>query len=110
MSGKFELYKNDAGEFRFRLKAANGQNILASQGYSQKAGALNGIESVKTNSSDDDKYERKESSNNKFMFNLLAGNKQVIATSQMYEAESSRDNGIESVKTNAGSAEIDDQT
>ena len=110
MSGKFELYKNDAGEFRFRLKAANGQNIIASQGYAQKASALNGIESVKKNSSDDSNFERKESSNGKFMFNLLAANKQIIATSQMYEAASSRDNGIESVKTNAASAEIDDQT
>ena len=50
MAGKFEVYKDKAGEFRFRLKAANGQNILASEGYSAKAGCMNGIESDKKNS------------------------------------------------------------
>lgn len=47
MSGKFEIYKDSAGEFRFRLKAANGQNILASEGYTAKANCENGIDSVK---------------------------------------------------------------
>ncbi len=46
MPGKFEYYKDKAGEFRFRLKAANGQNILGSEGYSAKAGCSNGIKSV----------------------------------------------------------------
>ncbi len=49
---KFEVYADKAGEFRFRLNAKNGQNILASEGYSQMAGCLNGIESVKTNVAD----------------------------------------------------------
>ena len=42
MPGKFEVYKDKAGEFRFRLKAANGQNILGSEGYKAKASCLNG--------------------------------------------------------------------
>lgn len=49
---KFEIYKDKSGEFRFRLTAKNGQNILASEGYTQLAGCMNGIESVKTNSAD----------------------------------------------------------
>ncbi len=49
---KFEVYEDKAGEFRFRLTARNGQNILASEGYAQMAGCLNGIESVKTNAPD----------------------------------------------------------
>ncbi len=49
---KFEVYEDKGGEFRFRLNAKNGQNILASEGYSQMAGCLNGIESVKTNAPD----------------------------------------------------------
>lgn len=52
MAGKFELYKDKAGEYRFRLKAANGQTIAVSEGYSSKASALNGVESVKTNAPD----------------------------------------------------------
>ena len=49
MAGKFELYKDARGEFRFRLKAGNGENIAASEGYKNKASALNGIESVQKN-------------------------------------------------------------
>lgn len=46
---KFEVYQDRAGEFRFRLKAPNGQQIAASEGYTTKAACLNGIESVKKN-------------------------------------------------------------
>ncbi len=46
---KFEVYTDKAGEFRFRLKATNGQIIAASEGYKAKASCLNGIESVKKN-------------------------------------------------------------
>ncbi len=46
---KFELYQDKAGQFRFRLKARNGKIIGVSEGYTGKAGCLNGIESVKTN-------------------------------------------------------------
>lgn len=46
---KFELYKDKAGKFRFRLKAHNGQEILASQSYTAKASCKNGIQSVITN-------------------------------------------------------------
>ncbi len=49
---KFEVYLDKAGEYRFRLKATNGQIILASEGYKAKAGCLNGIESVKKNAPD----------------------------------------------------------
>lgn len=52
MAGKFELYKDKAGEYRFRLKAANGETIAVSEGYSSRAGAKNGIESVRKNSAD----------------------------------------------------------
>ena len=47
---KFELYKDKAGEFRFRLKAGNGEIIATSEGYKAKSGCLNGIESVQDNS------------------------------------------------------------
>ena len=46
---KFEMYTDRAGEFRFRLKATNGQIIATSEGYKAKASCLNGIESVKKN-------------------------------------------------------------
>ena len=46
---KFEIYTDNAGETRFRLKAANGETILASEGYSSMSGCKNGIESVRKN-------------------------------------------------------------
>lgn len=46
---KFELYVDKAGEFRFRLKATNGQPIAASEGYKSMDSCKNGVESVKKN-------------------------------------------------------------
>lgn len=51
---KFEIYTDKAGEFRFRLKATNGQIIAVSEGYVAKASCLNGIESVRKNAADAD--------------------------------------------------------
>lgn len=49
---KFEMYQDKAGEFRFRLKARNGQIIAVSEGYTSKAGCINGMESVQKNAGD----------------------------------------------------------
>lgn len=49
---KFELYLDKAGEFRFRLKATNGEIIAVSEGYKAKPSALNGIESVRKNAAE----------------------------------------------------------
>lgn len=108
--GKFVITKRKNDEFQFNLKAGNGQNILSSEGYSAKAGCENGIESVRKNSQEDNKFERKTSTNGKAYFNLKASNGQIIGTSEMYESEAARDSGIASVKTNAPDATVDDQT
>lgn len=110
MAGKFELYKDKAGEYRFRLKAGNGEIILASEGYRQKASADNGITSVRDNAPLDERYERKTTTSGKPMFNLKASNGQVIGTSETYSSEASRENGIESVKKNAPDASRVDLT
>lgn len=49
---KFEVYKDKAGEFRFRLKAANGEIILTGESYKAKAGCLKGIESIRRNAAE----------------------------------------------------------
>ena len=106
MAGKFECYKDKAGEFRFRLKAGNGEIILSSEGYSSKASCDNGIESVKKNSAIPERFEKTETASGKFRFNLKASNGQVIGASQSYESESGRDNGIKSVAANALDAAV----
>ena len=103
---KFEVYTDKKGEHRFRLKAANGQVILVSEGYKQKDGCMNGIASVKKNAPQDERYDRKTAKNGKHYFNLKAGNGQVIGSSEMYEAASGCENGIASVKKNAPIADI----
>jgi uncharacterized protein YegP (UPF0339 family) len=108
--GKYLITTRNNGEYQFNLKADNGQTILASEGYSTKAACLNGIESVKKNAPDDARYEKNTSKNNKYYFNLKAGNGQIIGSSEMYESTSGRDNGIESVKKNGPGGSTDDQT
>lgn len=49
MAYKFEVYKDKAGEFRFRFKASNGETMFASEGYKAKASAMNAIKSIKKN-------------------------------------------------------------
>ncbi|RRA03737.1 YegP family protein [Burkholderia cepacia] len=56
------------------------------------------------------KFVIKKASNGQFMFNLKAGNHEIIGTSELYKAEASRENGIASVKQNAPDAALDDQS
>lgn len=108
--GNFIISKRTNGEYQFNLKATNGQVILTSEGYVAKASCKTGIESVKTNAPTDTRYDRRVAKNGSFYFNLKAANGEIIGTSQMYTSSSARDNGIESVKTNAPKAAIIDET
>lgn len=104
--GYFTLFKSEKNdEYYFNLKAPNHEIILASQGYTTKSAAENGIESIKTNASEDKHFERNIAKNDEFYFNLKSSNGQIIGTSEMYTAKASRENGIESVKKNAPTAE-----
>ena len=108
--GKFVIKTQKDGQFYFNLVAGNGQSILKSEAYTTKPACLNGINSVKSNAADDNRYEKNVSNIGKPYFNLKAGNGQVIGTSELYESVASRDNGISSVKNNAPEATIDDTT
>jgi uncharacterized protein YegP (UPF0339 family) len=81
MAGKFVVKTARNGEIYFRLQAGNGETILKSEIYASKTSALNGIESVRKNATDDTRYERKTAASGQFMFNLKAANHQVIGTS-----------------------------
>ncbi|GAA5187985.1 YegP family protein [Acinetobacter kookii] len=108
MAGWYEVSQASDGQYRFVLKAGNGEVILTSELYKTKASAQNGIESVQKNSPEDNRYERLEAKNGKPYFNLKAANHQIIGTSQFYSSEQSRDKGIESVKNNGSSTTIKD--
>lgn len=110
MTSKFELYTDTAKQYRFRLKAANGENIGHSEGYTSKQGANNGIESVRTNSQIDSNYHFFEGNDSKYYFNLKAGNGEIILQSQGYVSMSGAKVGAGSVKTNAPTAPVVDLT
>ena len=110
MAGKFELKKSKNDKFFFNLLASNGQVILSSEMYEAKASATNGIESVKKNAPEDARYDRLSAKDGSPYFTLKATNGQVIGQSQMYSSEATRDAGIESVKTNAPGAAVNDLT
>ena len=110
MSGKYEIKKAKGGKVFFNLKAGNGQIILTSQMYKNKAGAKNGIKSVQKNCDNAALYEIKTGAKKKGYFVLLAKNKQVIGKSQSYASPASLNNGIASVKKNGPSTVINDLT
>jgi uncharacterized protein YegP (UPF0339 family) len=110
MAAKFDLKKAKDGQFRFNLKAGNGEVILTSELYTEKRGALGGIESVKRNAPIDGHYERKENKKGEPFFVLKAANGQAVGMSESYSSTSAMEKGIESVKKNAPDAPIDDQT
>ena len=108
--GKFVISLKKNGQYYFVLKTNNGIVILASEGYTSKIGCMNGIESVKKNGSDDNKFEIKNSLNGKFYFHLKASNGQIIGSSEIYEDKASCKRGINSVKKNILQSTIVDQT
>jgi uncharacterized protein YegP (UPF0339 family) len=110
MPGKFLVEKSRDGQFRFVLKAGNGETILTSKLYRAKPSAINGVESVKKNAPLDERYERKVDKTGHPRFNLKAANREIIGVSESYSSEAARDAGIESVKINAPTAVVEDKT
>lgn len=110
MSGWYELSKSSNGQFRFVLKAGNAETILSSEQYTTRASAENGIASVQKNAPLAERYEKLVSKSGKPYFTLKAGNHQVIGTSELYESESGRDNGIASVQKSGPSSTVKDRT
>jgi uncharacterized protein len=103
---EFQVTSGKDDKFYFNLTAGNGQVILSSQGYKGKEGCLNGITSVKKNSSNKKHFERKDSKGGQYYFVLKAANSKVIGKSQMYKSNESSENGIQSIKTNAKQAKV----
>ena len=122
MADVYQVYKDTAGKFRFRLRAANNKIVAVSEAYESKASCINGVKSVQNNckSKIEDKtikaeplqhpkYEVFTDIASKFRFNLSAPNGEIIAASEAYETKQGCMNGIEAVK-NSCNAKIDDLT
>ena len=122
MKAKYQVYKDIAGKFRFRLVAANNKIVAVSEAYESKAGCMNGVKSVQKNcgSEVEDQTAGAETLSHpkyvvfidvasKFRFNLSAPNGEIIAASEAYETRQGCMNGIEAVQRSCD-AEIEDLT
>lgn len=108
--GKFVITRRVNQEYQFNLKAGNGEIILTSEGYVQKGSCQKGIESVKVNSRDDSRYDKRTDVNGKVYFVLKARNGEIIGKSRLYSSKAGMESGIATVKFNAHTAEIIDET
>jgi len=107
MAGKFEIFRGDDRQYYFRLKAANGESILASEAYRSKASAENGIAAVRVDATLERRYERRRSPAG-YSFVLKGANGEPMGRGEVYESSSGRDSGIESVRENAPAAAVED--
>lgn len=107
--GKYQVKKTSNGQFRWTLKATNGEPLITSETYVSKQGCLDGVASSKACVADKN-FDKKDSVSGQPYFNQRANNYQVLGTSEMYSSTSGRDNGIDSVKRNAPTATIEDLT
>lgn len=109
MAGHFEIETRSDGQFMFHLEVGS-EPILTSEAYATKAACISGIDSVKKNASEMDRYRRTSTPDGRFRFGLDAANGQSIAGSRHYETAGARDDGIEFVMKNAPDAKIQDLT
>jgi len=122
LSAKYQVYRDVAGKFRFRLRAGNNKIVAVSEAYENKAGCMNGVRSVQSNCKSqvedktiemeklsNPKYELFTDTASEFRFNLKAANGEIIAVSEGYETKQGALNGIEAVQRSCD-AEIEDLT
>lgn len=107
--GKYQITRTSNGQFRWVLRASNGEKLLTSETYTTKQNCLNGVASSKVSVSDNN-FSKLTSFSGQPYFNQIANNYQVLGTSEMYTTTTARDNGIDSVKRNAPTANIEDLT
>lgn len=105
---KYQVFRSiDDGQFYYRLKAANGQVVLMSEGYFSKKACLERISSARINARFDSNFMRKEIFAN-YSFILEARNGEIIGSSEGYADFSSREEGIYAVKRDGITAPVED--
>ncbi len=104
----FDVFVAENDAYYFNLEAKNGEIVLSSEGYVAKAGALNGIESVRNNGGDVEQYEIREAANGEFYFVLKANNGEIIGVSETYVSKSNATRGLEGVSELIGSEKVAD--
>jgi uncharacterized protein len=96
-TARFETFTGKDGQHYFHLLAANGEKVLGSEGYVSKQGADKGIDSVRFNGTMESSYQLLQAADGQWYFNLLAGNWEVVATSELYVSKSNAERGLATV-------------
>ena len=122
VEARFQLYRDVAKKYRFRLIAPNNKIVAVGEAYESKAGCLKGINAVKKycDSAVEDlskgeekkpapKFQVFKDRNEKYRFHLIAPNYEIVAVSEAYESKAGCLNGITAVKSYCG-AKIEDLT
>ena len=107
---RYEIKKDSSGEFRFNLLSVNGENILrSSEGYTNKSDCTKAITICQENAPHEQYYNRGQSTGN-YWFTLRAKNGEDIGMSEMYTTSFNRDNGIDAVKRDGPTKNVEDKT
>ena len=107
MPAKFVIKETKGGRFFINLLADNNEIVLTSEAYANKSNAKKGIDSVKTNAKDADRFEQRTSKSGQPYFVLKAANNKIIGQSEMYSSNSAMENGIKAVQKAASSASVE---
>jgi len=105
---KFTVFTGSDGDSYFNLRAANGEIVLASEGYVDEEGALGAIDSVRTNGTTATQYEVLQTSSGQAYFHLKASNGEIIGVSEMYASLSNAQRGMDTVRTLIASQKVAD--
>ena len=97
-SASFDPFEGADGQHYFRLVAGNGEIVLASEGYTTRAAAQNGIASVIEHGNDKRNYDILEAKNGHWYFTLSASNGEVIGVSELYVSKSNAERGAATVR------------
>jgi hypothetical protein len=106
MAARYQLRLAANGQHYFNLTAENNKIVLTSEMYESKSGAEQGIEAVRGNGPQAERYERRRSVDGQDYFVLMAANHQIIGQSEMYRSSASLENGIQAVMRVAADAGV----
>ena len=94
MNGKYTVSLVGTSDYHWALTARNAQTMLSSRIYAEKAGAETGIETCRTNSADEARYERIAANDSRYYFVLRAADGEIIGTSETYHSAHAREQAI----------------
>lgn len=108
MAASFEITRNDKGEYYFKLVTAEGKTLLRSEGYTAKASAKNGIESVRKNAKAAGRLAVQTAKDGRPYLNLKAANGQIVATSPMFADQAACDAAVAQIHKDVAKAKVSD--